>query len=190
MPVMSPRRSPSTACSATKTLAREYGPQGVTVNAISPGAIDTYRGNDATRLARLATATKDIPLRRLGTSEEIAGGLRPAVFGRRRLRHRPDDRRQRRRRDVRGLPQGCRSFPGCCAVQTAVLCSWTGFLRGARNPFGNALLIRGRRTFIGHVRVLRSSTSCPQRARDTRPSRQTTPGTAASHRQAARRRRR
>jgi 3-oxoacyl-[acyl-carrier protein] reductase len=56
----------------TKTLAREYGPQGVTVNAISPGAIDTYRGNDATRLARLATATKDIPLRRLGTSEEIA----------------------------------------------------------------------------------------------------------------------
>ena len=55
----------------TKTLSREFGPQGVTVNAISPGTIDT-RGNSPAIAARMAVAAKEIPVGRIGTSEEIA----------------------------------------------------------------------------------------------------------------------
>lgn len=55
-----------------KTLAREVGPDGITINSIAPGRIDT---------ARLAEVYPDgpsdkdllaIPLRRLGTTREIA----------------------------------------------------------------------------------------------------------------------
>ncbi len=55
----------------TKTLSREFGPHGVTVNAISPGTIDT-RGNNPAIAARMAQAAKEIPVGRIGTSEEIA----------------------------------------------------------------------------------------------------------------------
>jgi 3-oxoacyl-[acyl-carrier protein] reductase len=55
----------------TKTLAREFGPQGVTVNAISPGVIDT--SNDPTFVARAQkVAQTEIPVRRIGSPEEIA----------------------------------------------------------------------------------------------------------------------
>ena len=55
----------------TKTLAREFGPQGVTINSISPGVIDT--SDDPKRLARMReVAEREIPVRRIGTSEEIA----------------------------------------------------------------------------------------------------------------------
>ena len=54
-----------------KTLARELGPQGITVNSIAPGRIDTARVRevypDGPTEADLAT----IPLRRLGTPREI-----------------------------------------------------------------------------------------------------------------------
>jgi 3-oxoacyl-[acyl-carrier protein] reductase len=55
----------------SKTLAREIGPQGITVNCIAPGRIDTERLKevypDGPTEADLAT----IPLRRLGTTREI-----------------------------------------------------------------------------------------------------------------------
>jgi 3-oxoacyl-[acyl-carrier protein] reductase len=55
----------------SKTLARELGPRGITVNCIAPGRIDTDRLRevypDGPTEADLAT----IPLRRLGTPAEI-----------------------------------------------------------------------------------------------------------------------
>src|SRR5207253_185839 len=56
-----------------KTLARELGPQGITVNTIAPGSIDTerlrsfYDGGEPP-----AERLEEIPLRRLGRPEEIA----------------------------------------------------------------------------------------------------------------------
>jgi 3-oxoacyl-[acyl-carrier protein] reductase len=55
----------------TKTLSREFGGQGITVNAISPGTINT-RGDTPAIAARMAQAAKEIPVGRIGTSEEIA----------------------------------------------------------------------------------------------------------------------
>jgi 3-oxoacyl-[acyl-carrier protein] reductase len=55
----------------TKALARELGPHGITVNAISPGPIDTER-RDAAMAQRIQAQLADIPVGRLGRSEEIA----------------------------------------------------------------------------------------------------------------------
>jgi 3-oxoacyl-[acyl-carrier protein] reductase len=52
----------------TRALARELAPLGVTVNAVSPGIIDT----DATQHLPLAQLAKEIPLGRVGRPEEIA----------------------------------------------------------------------------------------------------------------------
>ncbi|MGH8278432.1 MAG: 3-oxoacyl-ACP reductase FabG [Gammaproteobacteria bacterium] len=60
----------------TKSLAREIGSRGVTVNAVAPGFIET----DMTRTlgaAQRAALLEQIPLRRLGTSEDVA---RAVVF--------------------------------------------------------------------------------------------------------------
>ncbi len=58
----------------TKSLAREVGTRGITVNAVAPGFIDT----DMTRAlvdAQKTMLLKDIPLGRLGLPEEIAASV-------------------------------------------------------------------------------------------------------------------
>ena len=58
----------------TKSLAREVARYGITVNAVSPGFVDTRliadTGEDARR-----EAEREIPLGRLGTPEEIAAAI-------------------------------------------------------------------------------------------------------------------
>jgi NAD(P)-dependent dehydrogenase (short-subunit alcohol dehydrogenase family) len=59
----------------TKTLALEYGPAGITVNAVPPGFIDTpmLRSAEARGLLRDVQATIDAtPVRRMGRPEDIA----------------------------------------------------------------------------------------------------------------------
>jgi len=59
----------------TKALCREVGSRGITVNAVAPGFIATDMtaalGADA-----LAAAAAAVPLRRLGTAEEVAAAVR------------------------------------------------------------------------------------------------------------------
>ena len=60
-----------------KTLARELGPDGITVNTIAPGRIDTERlrsiyGADG---PPPAAVVEPIPARRLGTPAEIAAAV-------------------------------------------------------------------------------------------------------------------
>jgi 2-hydroxycyclohexanecarboxyl-CoA dehydrogenase len=64
----------------TKTLAREYATQGITVNAVSPGPTDTplfaalaaAGGNSTKTMAALERA---VPMRRLGRPEDVAGAV-------------------------------------------------------------------------------------------------------------------
>lgn len=58
----------------TRSLARELGSRGVTVNCVAPGAIDAgmlLELNDEQRQAYL----KQIPLERFGTPEDVAGAV-------------------------------------------------------------------------------------------------------------------
>ncbi len=61
----------------TKAIANELGPEGVRVNAISPGAIDTDLSRAAHTPAFRASYLARIPMGRYGQPEEIAG---TAVF--------------------------------------------------------------------------------------------------------------
>lgn len=56
----------------TKTLAGLYGPEGIRVNAVSPGVHDTPF-LDA--LPMMRGSAERIPLRRLGTADDVAGGV-------------------------------------------------------------------------------------------------------------------
>lgn len=55
----------------TKSLAREVGPRGVTVNTVAPGFIDTDMTRDLPQAQREALLGQ-IPLGRLGAPEEVA----------------------------------------------------------------------------------------------------------------------
>ncbi|MED5227492.1 MAG: SDR family oxidoreductase, partial [Pseudomonadota bacterium] len=54
----------------TKSLGKEFGPQGVTTNAISPGPIDT--AGDVAQREHILSMVPKVPLARLGLPEEIA----------------------------------------------------------------------------------------------------------------------
>ncbi len=55
----------------SKTLAREVGPKGITVNCIAPGRIDTERLKEVYPDGPTEDDLATIPLRRLGTTREI-----------------------------------------------------------------------------------------------------------------------
>jgi 3-oxoacyl-[acyl-carrier protein] reductase len=59
----------------TRTAARELGPHGVTVNAISPGYVDTERLAATLPPERLDTLARQIPVGRIGTPAEIAAAV-------------------------------------------------------------------------------------------------------------------
>jgi 3-oxoacyl-[acyl-carrier protein] reductase len=58
----------------TKSLAREVGSRGITVNAVAPGFIDTDMTRALTPEQRSAL-TGQIPLERLGTAEDVAAAV-------------------------------------------------------------------------------------------------------------------
>jgi 3-oxoacyl-[acyl-carrier protein] reductase len=59
----------------TKTLAKEYASRGVTVNAVSPGFIDTDMTASELPEERRAQLLKDIPLGRVGKPEDVAAAV-------------------------------------------------------------------------------------------------------------------
>jgi len=64
----------------TKALAREFGPKGITVNAISPGPIAGDRDNDdPAAVKHRQDSVKAVPVGRMGSATEIAGALRLLV---------------------------------------------------------------------------------------------------------------
>jgi 2-hydroxycyclohexanecarboxyl-CoA dehydrogenase len=75
-PYMSPYVAAKSAVNGlTKTLALEYGPDGITVNAVPPGFIDTPMLRAAAEKGFLGDIEKNIaatPVRRMGRPEDIA----------------------------------------------------------------------------------------------------------------------
>jgi 3-oxoacyl-[acyl-carrier protein] reductase len=59
----------------TRTAARELGPHGVTVNAISPGYVDTERLRAILPRERLAALAGQIPVGRVGAPAEIGAAV-------------------------------------------------------------------------------------------------------------------
>lgn len=59
----------------TKALAKEFGPKGITVNAISPGPIEG-ECDDAAAAQHVQAMQARVPVGRLGRPEEVAAALR------------------------------------------------------------------------------------------------------------------
>jgi 3-oxoacyl-[acyl-carrier protein] reductase len=58
----------------TKSLAREYASRGITVNAVTPGFVDTDMTSNLTDDQKVAMLTA-VPLGRTGTAQEIAAAI-------------------------------------------------------------------------------------------------------------------
>jgi len=56
-----------------RAMAREFGPQGVRVNCIAPGLIETDINKDKISPERKAEIAREIPLARLGGPQDVAG---------------------------------------------------------------------------------------------------------------------
>lgn len=56
----------------TKALALEYAAENITVNAVSPGMIDTARGGDSSPAVPRHHSERAVPVGRRGTPEEVA----------------------------------------------------------------------------------------------------------------------
>ncbi|MGW3955412.1 SDR family NAD(P)-dependent oxidoreductase [Streptomyces sp. NPDC004752] len=61
--------------SLCRGLARTYGPSGITVNTVAPGAIDTTMLTDDLAVDALDTILSATPLGRLGTAQEVASAV-------------------------------------------------------------------------------------------------------------------
>lgn len=65
----------SAACFAqvgmTQSMAREFGPYGVNVNCVCPGAVDTSRVDDIGRGGAWRELARSIPIGRTGTDDEV-----------------------------------------------------------------------------------------------------------------------
>jgi 3-oxoacyl-[acyl-carrier protein] reductase len=59
----------------TKTLAKEYASRGITVNAVSPGFIETDMTASELPAARRESLLKEIPLGRVGAPEDVAAAV-------------------------------------------------------------------------------------------------------------------
>jgi 2-hydroxycyclohexanecarboxyl-CoA dehydrogenase len=74
-PFMSPYVAAKSAVNGlTKSLALEYGPSGITVNAVPPGFIDTpmLRKSEARGYLKVQQSIDSTPVRRIGRPEDIA----------------------------------------------------------------------------------------------------------------------
>jgi 3-oxoacyl-[acyl-carrier protein] reductase len=56
----------------TRALATEWGPHGITVNAIAPGGIDTDMSRDVMTPEYRARRLAELPLRRFGSVDDVA----------------------------------------------------------------------------------------------------------------------
>jgi 3-oxoacyl-[acyl-carrier protein] reductase len=59
----------------TRHLARELGPRGIRVNAVCPGLVMTDMLTRNASQERIAELAATVPVRRVGTPEEIAGAI-------------------------------------------------------------------------------------------------------------------
>ncbi|MBP1949191.1 elongation factor P 5-aminopentanone reductase [Virgibacillus litoralis] len=60
--------------SFVKSLAKEVAPSGISVNAVSPGFIDTKMNNHLLPIEK-ETITSDIPINRAGTADDVANAI-------------------------------------------------------------------------------------------------------------------